>query len=1248
MNPDSQLQPGTSTPLPEITSGASKAIAPSLSALRWRIRLWLIVDRASTLLGTGLAACLAAGLLDYLIRMPRPMRVVLWLFGLGLIFGAIRRYVVPAVRFKPSLTDLALRIEQTPAGKSAGLRDLLAAGLEFHGSSTPATPGLRQQIAMMASGMFSGLRFGSVLRPVGGARRGLTLLMLSVAVLGSVVSLAPLLTLLGAQRTLMPWTSAEWPSRTALLDATDERAHALTAALPMRAVLTRTNKSPGQTRVQLKYRLIDGERTGDTETALMTPQGVKHDRELPGEAYERLLDPRALAGISGSAATAAKQDRKLEYWFETTDSRTEPAVIQLVEPPAVTRLRVTVMPPSYAAESVGGENGFVAGMKDLGAGKPDAAAIAPVLVGSRIGVEFGLNKEVPLPQTTSGSDVSAFAVKLLAGATVPPDLTIEHVENGFRLNWTALETIRFGAVLEDSFGIKSQDPAAVAIVVVPDRAPAVSVLEPAQDESVLPSAVIDVVGEAKDDVALSWLTMEARVLAARADSPGAPPEPRGQPLEIASWKPDANTSDRREAKASATIELQTFEVKPGDEVHLYAVAKDNFALEGQSRDPVLSAPRKLRIIGESQLIEQILAELGTIRSAAQRIDQDEQRLQREIPNLTQKGGSERAARMKKDQQGLTERMSPPAALVKRLADRVDRNALTDRTLRQMLEESSRLLDDAADRSKDAAEALDRAQEKDADAPAKAQDAEKAREAQSAVRDAMAKLSSVLDQGKDGRANRRAIEKLLEDQAKISEQTREMARQTGGKRMQDLTAGQKQQLEQLARAQQELSQRARAATDALQDRASKSKSTDPAQAEAMEKAAEQSSRDQLEAMMQQASKNTGENQTASANDYQKKAEETLKKMMEELDKGSQKKNDSLRRMLAELVEQIEDLMARQSEELTKLADASKLAADETLDGGQIRLNQDTISVADNARKGGPETGAVADAIDAGSNDQASAVKSLRLSPADSPAADRWERSALAHLTEARDLAKKLSEQSEKREEEKQREELRKAYDQSLQQQIAIRADASGFIGKELSRRDRAAVRSLGDKQEELRAKMAELQTKTKELAEQGVFNFSHKRLDTLMNRAGSALKDGVASKGVDGDQAASATLLRSLVDALSQGKDEEDFRNAESGGGGGAGGQGGPKPIIPPIAELKLLRALQQDAAGRTREASEKAGAAADAASVAEIGRMQRELAEQGQDLIKKLAKQQGGAKPMDGAEKPEKPIEPLKPGEGRQ
>ena len=363
------------------------------------------------------------------------------------------------------------------------------------------------------------------------------------------------------------------------------------------------------------------------------------------------------------------------------------------------------------------------------------------------------------------------------------------------------------------------------------------------------------------------------------------------------------------------------------------------------------------------------------------------------------------------------------------------------------------------------------------------------------------------------------------------------------------------------------------------------------------------------------------------------------MMEELDKGSQRKDESLRRMLADLVQRLEDLMSRQSEEIARLADASKVPAGETLDGLQIRLNQDTIVVSESTKKAGAELAPVGSLVDAGAGEQEQAVKSLRLSPIDSPGADRRERLALEHLTQARDMAKKLRDESQKREEDRQREELRKAYQDALNTQLAIRGDTSGFVGKELSRRDRAAVRSLGDKQDELRGSLAELQKKTKDLSEEGVFRFTHLRMDTLMQRAAVAMKEGAATSAVDSDQGSAATLLRSLVEALGKDKGEDDFRNAEGGSGGGGGQQGGDRPVIPPIAELKLLRSLQQEAAAGTRALHESEKP--DPALVADVGNMQREIARQGQELVKKLAKKK---KEQDGqAPKPEKEDDPAKP-----
>lgn len=82
-----------------------------------------------------------------------------------------------------------------------------------------------------------------------------------------------------------------------------------------------------------------------------------------------------------------------------------------------------------------------------------------------------------------------------------------------------------------------------------------------------------------------------------------------------------------------------------------------------------------------------------------------------------------------------------------------------------------------------------------------------------------------------------------------------------------------------------------------------------------------------------------------------------------------RDESLRRQLADLVQQIEDLMGRQNAELAALADKAKLAEGETLDGRQIRLNQDTIAVTDAARAVKEGGVPIADELETASNRQA---------------------------------------------------------------------------------------------------------------------------------------------------------------------------------------------------------------------------------------------------------------------------------------
>lgn len=1203
-------------------------IERALAGLRTRIRLWLVFDRSTAILGVTLAVAIALGLLDFVIRMPGAMRWVVFLLGAALVLGACRRLLVPAARFRPSLTDVALRVEQTPAGEA--VRGLLASGLELATASSP----LSRDVVARSLDAFSHVRLRDVVRPIGGSKRGPTTLLAAVVPLAILCLIAPSMTLIGARRILAPWTDAQWPSRTAVLNATTATAHPLNTALPLLALLTRTNRALGETRVSAKYRVTVDGRTSSTASTLLSSQGIRGEATPKGELYERLLDARSIVDPMLSAGSKG-QRATLEYWFETADAATEVARIELVEPPMIAQAEVTIEPPAYATGSA--LTDFVQGTRDLGPARGDASSIAPVLAGSSVALKLTVSKALPF------RDDPASLRKLLGGIEPPKGITLTTPDpTTLLLRFQATEPLRAAIGVEDEFGITSPEPMTLLLGVVTDKAPTASVVQPPQDETVLASAVIDVIGEGRDDVALARLLLEAQTMRARADSPGAPPEPSGQPASLAAADVVTSAEDPRTVRAPATIELAGYALKPGDELHLTSVAQDRFSLDGQTHPPVISAPRKLRIISEGQFVEQILAEMASLRSAAIRLDADQSRLRKAADTLSQPNGSEKAAALKNEQDSLTQRLSPPASLVKKLAERVDKNALPDRNVRQMLSDVGQLLDRAASQSREASQSLSDARASAAEQPAIPEQAEKARAAQNDVREAMSQIASILDQGKDGWATRREVEKLLEDQRRLSAETNDLARETGGKKAAELTPEQRAATERLAQAQQELAQRARAATDALQDRSKKLESTDPAQSDAMKAAAAESAREQLADTMQRAGKSAGENQTSTANDFQKKAEQTLERMLQELDKGAKRRDESLRRQLADLVQQIEDLITRQNEELAFLADKAKLPQGEALDTRQIRLNQDTIAVTDAARAVKEGGTPIADALEAASTRQENAVKALRLTPADEPGSDRSQREALSHLIDARDLAQKLRDQAAKREEDRKRDELKKAYDAALQEQIAIRADTSGFVGKELSRRDRAAVRSIGEKQEQLRVKLKDLQSKSKELSDEGVFRFSHERLDSLMSRAEQALKDGVATPGVDAWQASSANVLRSLVEALSQSPDEKDFRESQGGNSGGGGGQnGGPRPIIPPIAELKLLRAMQQDTALRTRALSESPKP--DAAELDEIGAVQRDLAKQGTALIKKMSQQQRPQTPA--AEKPEPQPQPKEGGE---
>lgn len=1160
-----------------------------VAGVRSRAKHLLILRSLAVLVATSIVLALAIALLDYFIRLPGGLRLSLLLISLLTLVATASKSLLPALRFAPALPDVALRLERTPEAKAAGLVGVLASGLELaERPSSTHDDAMRLASIHAAASRLKGWRAAHSLLTQRPAGRSLAEAVFMGAIVVALFVFAPALSRIAALRVLTPLSDVSWPKRTGVIDATRLVAHPRGAAVPLRALLTRSDRPAAETDVTVRYRLLDVPGESPVQRALLTPQGKRTTiafgpGDATGDLFERLVDvdiPAVAPGLSP----------RLEYWFEASDDQTPPAHILLVDPPALMGTIAVVTPPAYA----GNADTFVRGQRDLGPGRDERAALSPILAGSQVELRLELNKPVPLPDGKQRVTRDSLE-RIFPGITLPADIEAAASGPRWTISWTAGESIRLPLILTDSYGISSVLESAYSFQVNPDRGPTVVVSEPAQDESVLATAVLDASISADDDVGLRSASMEAQIAKPPAGSAGSSPEPVGDAKALASDTPDAPA---RQLRVPATIDLSTLDLRAGDEVRLTGVASDIFEADGKPRDPTRSGVRRLRIISETQLIEQVRTDLSSVRQSALRADAD----QKEIAS---RDAADHGTQSRQD--SLTQRIAPMRDAVDRLSKRVERNALGDRDLRELLDQAGQSLDAASAASSQASRAMQAAQRAEDD-KSRAEAQQAAAQSQKDVRDELSRLASLLDQGQDTWAVRRQLERLIEDQKQLMNETREAGRDSAGKAAGDLTAEQRTRLESLSGQQRDLSRRAQELTDNLEAKADAQKN-DPSKGEALRDAAQRARREGISEQQRQASEQIQQNRTRNAQDSQQKALDSLQKMQQDVDNAQAKRDETLRRVADELGDAIDALIASQERELARLA-----RSESPLDQAMIDLNARTLALAAKARDTEKDFASVVDLLDAAGSSQTSAITALRATPADTKQAEHNETLSLEQLKQAKAEAERIAKEAEDRDQQRQRTELKNAYRDALAGETTLRNDTAPHIGKELDRRARALVRGLGTRQEEIRASLADLRKKSEGLEDVDMFVYAHERMETAGASASKLLRDGEATARVDADQSTMVRVLASLVDALTEAENEQKFRqqNGSDGGGGGGGSGGGKQPLVPNIAQLRLLRAMQIEAIELTRAAEGKK------ASVEDAALLQDQLARKAGELMQKL------------------------------
>ena len=1123
-----------------------------------RVRTLLVVERVSSLGALALALAVAFVLLDMLLRLPAPLRALLLAVWAGAVAWTVWRRIRPAWRIRVSPVSVALKAED----RMPAMKGRMASALEFSSvERVSAGTGASPFEAAVVQGVVPHVSEREIMGVIDSRpcrRRVVRLLAMGLAAI-AIVAVAPSMSAVGMQRLFMPWTAAEWPARTGIESRTDARHHPRGASLALRAELTRGDASRERIWVRIR-RMNPNGLFGAWEESLAVRQS--------GAQFERLVEPG---------------DRAMEFQFRTDDVSTPVQRVDIVEPPSVASARAMVAPPDYARDAVPPRE------QDLGDATGSRGRINdPVVEGSRIAVTLEPVRAAQPPDAES--DPSAFAAWVAAtfamkGEDALPDVRVKVPEGGtaqWEILWQATRDASLSVTLRDSDGVSNVEPITIEVSVVADRPPEVVVVDPAADETVLPTAVVPVRVEARDDLAVGAL---------RADVALA-----GKVTQIAAASP---ASGQRQARVDGALDVSLTGAAPGDVLELYGVASD-IRMVGTGTDGVKSLVRRLKVISGSQFDEEMRAALAALRQSAIRSDERQRTL------MERDDGPGEQVR---PQGELSERLAGLERTVTGLRSRLSRNRSGDDAMRSVLDAAEDLVAEAAARSNEAREGLQGA----ADSMQAAQEAERAgsqadaerakasseraqaqaRAAQEAVRAELEDLASLLDRDRDAWAAGRQLQKVTEALAKADAARRAAGARTAGRSRDELDAAEAAELERATQAAEEAARAAREAMESMAERAERVKSADPARADALREAVRRGEEGSLESRTEQAAQSTRENRMDEASRASAQAAETVAQMMSELADDERSRTETLRRRLSSMLEALEGLLSR-AESAQRSADAlapdAQAAEPEAREAGT--LNQQALAVADEGRAGGPSMQRLVRTVERGAESAGRGAAALRRTPpAVADGAGALAR-ATALFREARDLARTEERRNEARDRERRVRALAEAYRALADRQegvlVAVTALAQADAASARDRRRIMEARRAGVEQESVRAEARAIAEANEDVRASEVLMNSTEALSDAASRAAADLRDGTARAQTAAECADVLQILRGLAAALAeQAAARNPFEDAqgqggEQAGGGGGGEQDENEPVVPPVAELKVLRAVQHGLAERTR------------------------------------------------------------------
>ena len=1168
-------------------------------ALRSRIRQMTIVYGVSLLVATVLSTVLLLGSADYLLRFQdQGIRLICSILVLAVAAWTSYRYLFLGLTVELPDVELAQHLQR----QFPELGDTLASSIEFieqpEDDPTAGSVSLRRAVIARTTAETDQLNFADALETVPLRRSAFTAAAICLTALILVVLGWPS-SRIAVARLINPLGDVSWPQTYHLALWRQVAKVARGQVFELEVVDQDGQRLPSNVKITYRFDNPEGSVIEETQ-AMQLFEGPLAARGPDGKP-----DPRRQNGVM--VARRENVTRSFSYRVQGGDDRSMPWTrVEVLEPPAVESLSVKLVPPEYTAWRPRTANGEIRAL--IGTQAAITATSTKPLKSAMLCLEGGPRVEAQLADESGRR------------------LTVDFVVQRSGSYWLRLTDVEGLTGVDNRWDIRA----------IPDFQPTVSIEQPASNIYVTPQAVIPLRVAVKDDLAVRRVDLQF----ARSDSlEGNDPLPLYVGPDRAEPRPGSLSGDAQSGENRVVAyrwDLTDLKLQPGLQVTFHATAGDYQPRQSKS-DPL-----RLSIITPEELAERIAARQATIIEELSSVVQMQQQSRRQVADLDIQLGELgllnqldvdhlRGAELNQRQVNRT-LTSPSEGVVKHalglLAD-LDNNKIDSsdvrRQMRNLLGEIDRLETELLpmisreltaaiktaqvqlqDRGADSRPSDDSSLQRETDAakriqpdPALVAALGAAGKHQDQVITALESLLEKLGRWDRYRRFHSLVRQLLRHQEELTQRSTEVGRQTLTKDLKDLLPQELADLKVLAQRQFDLSRDLDKIQQGMERAAAEMQEGNPLFAEIVSDALYRAKELAISGQMHSAGGSLQRNQMGQAIQQQRQIEAGLEEILDILANRQEHELARLIRQLlgaetelAEMSQREEDLQG-QIEQSNNLPEGDQRRGElDRIGRDQETLRQDTQRMSRQlerlmAESAGRTTARAADKMQQAR--KAIQEGDVQTASGQAEGAKKDLDDALQQVTQRRLQAemKLASEQVSRLQETLQSVRKRQAtvLDETLQ--------LDQFVTQEgqLNRTQAANLQAVARDQKTL-------QTDTNSLIEQlvgaEVFNLALSGVSNEMARAAQLLAGRQTGPPTQQAERGAIRRLDQMLEALQPEEPLEEPEDpgdseSQSEGAGAPEGQGSPPGGTQTLAELKLLKLMQEEVNARTKELAETHG-----------------------------------------------------------